>query len=140
MARPQEALVNKYLVDEVTGCWVWQGARNRTLGYGYSWDNELKRKVLAHRLLWVRHRGPIPEGMHLDHLCRNTGCVNPDHLEPVTNAENSRRGAKVKLTPDQLKLIRDLLADGGLRYADIATRAGVKRSMVADIASGRRWA
>ena len=46
----------------------------------------------AHRVSWELLVGPIPEGLELDHLCRNHGCVNPDHLEPVTHAVNVRRG------------------------------------------------
>lgn len=73
-------------------CWEWTGSTNR--GYGVTsvvvdgrWRN---RK--AHRVAWQQLRGEIPEGLVLDHLCRNTWCVNPDHLEPVTLVENIRRG------------------------------------------------
>ena len=52
--------------------------------------------VLAHRVYYERHVGPVPEGLELDHLCRNPGCVNPEHLEPVTHAENIRRGYQAK--------------------------------------------
>lgn len=48
--------------------------------------------VGAHVASWELARGPVPEGLELDHLCRNTRCVNPGHLEPVTHAENMRRG------------------------------------------------
>ncbi|MCE5309611.1 MAG: HNH endonuclease [Acidobacteriales bacterium] len=50
-----------------------------------------RRTTQAHRVAYEVFRGPIPEGLHIDHLCRVTCCVNPDHLEPVTPAENNRR-------------------------------------------------
>ena len=68
-----------------SGCWLWAGADNGE-GYGKF------RGKYAHRLSYERHKGPIPDGLHLDHLCRMPCCINPDHLEPVTNAENARRG------------------------------------------------
>lgn len=86
----------KVAVDPQTGCWVWQGAlqgkyyRSENGGYGsVRWN---KRVRSAHIVAWELMRGPVPVGLCLDHLCRNTRCVNPDHLEPVTNAENIRRG------------------------------------------------
>lgn len=83
-----------YTVDEETGCWNWNGAMLATTGrnqYGRLHQGKHKR-VLAHRWAYERLRGPIPEGLVIDHLCRNTKCVNPDHLELVTIAENNRRG------------------------------------------------
>ena len=52
------------------------------------------KKELAHRIAYEAANGPIPEGMVLDHLCRSRNCVNPDHLEVVTHAENQRRGRR----------------------------------------------
>lgn len=76
-------------------CVEWQGSRDRR-GYG-----KLMRKhdghtyYLAHRYFYAVERGPIPEGMVLDHLCRNHSCINTDHLEPVSQQENVLRGVGI---------------------------------------------
>lgn len=64
-------------------CWIWQWSR--TGPYGQA------RGGLAHRVVYTERVGPVPDGLHLDHLCRVALCVNPDHLEPVTQQENNRR-------------------------------------------------
>lgn len=71
------------------GCWFWIGAR-RSYGYGGFWNGH--RQVQAHRWAYEDSIGPIPTGLTLDHLCKNRRCVNPAHLEPVTNRENILRG------------------------------------------------
>jgi hypothetical protein len=75
-------------------CWLWLGALNSE-GYGNFWF--AGKTVKAHRVGFEHYRGEIPEGMQLDHLCRNRACVNPWHLEIVTNQENAQRGAKGRL-------------------------------------------
>lgn len=77
-----------------SGCWVWTGTIGRK-GYG----NTVKFAGMAttpHRISYVIANGPIPEGLVIDHLCRNRACVNPDHLEPVTAIENTKRGAQAR--------------------------------------------
>lgn len=76
-------------VTKSDGCWTWTGSI-RADGYGVISIND--RMVRAHRLTYETMVGPIPEGLTLDHLCRNRACVRPDHLEPVTRSENLRRG------------------------------------------------
>lgn len=77
-------------VERTEDCWNWQGYINQRWGYGYVRINSKLWRV--HRLSFTLLKGGIPSGKHLDHLCRNRICVNPDHLEPVTNKENVLRG------------------------------------------------
>jgi hypothetical protein len=78
-----------FTIDEVTGCWLWSRHLN-TDGYGQKGDRRVMRH--AHIVYWERANGPVPDGLELDHLCRQRSCVNPAHLEPVTHLENIRRG------------------------------------------------
>lgn len=71
-------------------CWQWTGTGTKT-GYGQLSINGQHR--YAHRWAYEHFIGPIPSGLQIDHLCRNRGCVNPAHLEPVTAEENTRRAA-----------------------------------------------
>lgn len=74
----------------VTGdCWIWTAGLT---GNGYAALRHEGKMVLAHRLSYELHVGPILEGLVIDHLCRNRACVNPAHLEPVTNRVNILRG------------------------------------------------
>ena len=77
-------------VDQKDGCWLWKGSLT-VYGYG-QFQPARGKSYRAHRLAWEIARGPVPEGLVLDHLCRNRACCNPDHLEPVTHRENVLRG------------------------------------------------
>lgn len=83
-----------------SGCILWTGQRTFA-GYGLcNWKDGrgLHLKTTAHRAAFISGKGPIPQGLEIDHLCRNTRCVNPDHLEAVTRLENVRRGLKATQT------------------------------------------
>ena len=71
-------------------CWTWTGCITYK---GYGTIRIKNKNVCAHRCSYEIHKGRIMEGLHIDHLCRNRSCVNPDHLEAVTVAENNRRSA-----------------------------------------------
>jgi hypothetical protein len=86
-----ERFHKKYEVDPDTGCWVWTGAKSHG-GYGKLCAGGVGNYMGAHRWAYIHLVGPIPDGLHLDHLCRNPPCVNPAHLEPVTCRENLLRG------------------------------------------------
>ncbi|CAM5427695.1 MULTISPECIES: HNH endonuclease signature motif containing protein [Streptomyces] len=87
MKTTEERFWEKVDGANVAGCWIWRGAGN---GYGRFYASG--RNVLAHRWAYEYLRASIPESLVLDHLCRNAQCVNPWHLEPVSQAENLRRG------------------------------------------------
>jgi hypothetical protein len=113
-------------------CWIWTGQIDEH-GYGrMSFDG---RKQFIHDLSYKDFVGPIPEGLELDHLCRNPPCFNPAHLEPVTQAENARRGRQSKLTHADIILIRDLKEP----HTVTALRYGVHPSTICDIRNFRRW-
>lgn len=76
---------------ELGPCWLWTAAKTKR-GYG-KFGLRTGGWVLAHVFSWEVANDVVPEGLQLDHLCRVTGCVNPLHLEPVTQCENARRAS-----------------------------------------------
>jgi hypothetical protein len=76
-------------VQQPSGCWEWSGSVSP---YGYGILVIRRRPTRAHRVAYELKYGRIPQGLVIDHLCRNTKCVNPAHLEAVTNTVNVLRG------------------------------------------------
>jgi len=88
----RERIESKVSIVPITGCWLWMGALMRS-GYGRVGGGPGRGTKFAHRVAYEEWRGPIPPGLTIDHLCRNTWCVNPAHLEPVTMRENTMRSS-----------------------------------------------
>jgi hypothetical protein len=90
----EERFWPKVTIGRAFECWEWSGALNKQ-GYGSFWAGAARG---AHRIAYELMRGAVPEGAHLDHLCRNRACVNPWHLEPVSQRVNVLRGVGATAT------------------------------------------
>lgn len=115
---------HRYTVTDAgyeTPCWLWNGHRNHH-GYGRMLAG------LAHRISYEESVGPIPDGLQIDHLCRNRACVNPSHMEPVTPRENTRRGKTLKLTDT---MVSEILA------SPESCRSLARRFSVSDVRIGQ---
>lgn len=124
-----------------TPCWVFSNGGER---YGRIRRNN--RQYPAHRFMYEQMVGPIPQGLTLDHLCRNKRCINPDHLEAVTQTENTRRA--MGLTEADVLRIRatHAAASVGRRRARpgtiqrLAAEYGVDEKTIKNVSAGRTWA
>lgn len=115
-------------------CWLWPYALNKQ-GYGQLQRNGKRSE--AHRWLYVLIKGQPPAKSELDHLCSNRACINPEHLQPVSHAENCRRGYNAKLTEQQVVEIKAL--HGKATQGQIAAKYGVSRATIGYIFQGKRW-
>ncbi len=77
-------------------CILWDRAKTGGSSGGYANAVVSGKNVVMHKFLWEQKYGPVPRGKELDHICRNKSCINTEHLEPVSHAENLRRGWAAK--------------------------------------------
>lgn len=118
-------------IERGVRCWEWTGYKNK-LGYG-GFTVSTTRRDFAHRVAYELFVGPIPDGMTIDHLCENPSCVNPAHLEVVTQGENvlrsgtSSSGANLRKTVCPRGHSYDRVTPSGSRRCSICDRAREKR-------------
>lgn len=128
----------EYVEDPETGCWIWQRSKSPQ-GYGRRSVPGRKGPAPAHRVAYEQAKGPIPDGLVIDHLCRNPSCVNPNHLEVVTCAENTRRGRPALIGYYGAFSARLLRATTTLTYAEIGQILGVHEVTALSAVTGRTW-
>lgn len=139
MGRPRQ---NPHLPDYVlqdcgylTPCWIWQHAKSKQ---GYGMITIRQKQFLMHRVMYEQKHGSTPFGLELDHLCHQTLCINPDHLEAVTHAVNVERGRRSKLNPELVREARRRYLDGESQVS-IARNLGVHSSVISEVVRGKIW-
>mgnify|MGYP001601051816 CR=1 FL=1 len=136
-------------IKKTPSCWLWQGDKYKQ-GYGRIGQGGHSRKILAHRLSWEIHNGPIPRDICVLHHCDNPPCVNPDHLWLGSIKDNHRdmraklrhafgeRHGRAKLNEQKIIKIKKMLK-AGVTHKVIAGRFRVSRSVITQIALKKTW-
>jgi hypothetical protein len=127
-------------IEDENGCHIWQGAcvYSGKERHPYGRKTYRGKKIMAHRFYWEKEHGPIPEGLEIDHLCKQTLCVNVLHLDVVDHVKNVRRGNHTKLTSDDVMCIRKLI-ERGISNRAIARMYHCTEGAIRGISSGRSW-
>lgn len=125
-----------------SGCWLWSGA---IAGAGYGVTSRSKRMMYVHRIAWEHFNGRIPFDKLVLHKCDTPPCANPDHLFLGTNMENThdmmrkRRAVHMKITPEDMVEIQDLLHAKIFTQLEVGRLYGIAQPTVSEILRGKRW-
>ena len=145
-------LEKKIQKQDGDGCWLWTGATTR--GYGVLAMPDYGKHRRAHVLMYELHNGPVPEGKVVCHKCNVKRCVRPSHLYAGTQAQNvlqakqdglilsREKQPKAKLSEEQVKLIRELMAGcppSGSKSIELAKQFGVSRRNIRSITLNETW-
>jgi hypothetical protein len=152
---PVEERFWRYVEKRDEGCWPWVGGGRNDKGYGtLGGGGKGGKTVLAHRLSYEIHKGPIPPGLVVMHSCDNPGCVNPAHLKVGTTAENIKeaydKGRKVCQPPHKQgeahgaatiteQTVREIRSEQGKTIRQIARERGLSESLVARVRHRKTW-
>ena len=135
MSKYGKPLSKRFTLEPSTGCWIWNGYKLPG-GYG-RWT--FRGKVhLAHRVTYFLIKGSWPK-QTLDHKCRNRACINPDHMDDVSQAINIRRGKKTKLTTGQVKEIRATYVRAYGNHVKMQRKYGISERQLDRILHGEQW-
>ena len=127
--------VNRYKINEVTGCWEWLGSINEK---GYAKLKVDSVVATAHVWFWEHFNGPVPKGLELHHMCNVRHCVNPEHLKPVTHTENIRQSRRSKYSIETARLIRQD-RDDGMTYAQLSAKHKIPINSLHSIIHSVTW-
>jgi len=144
-----DRLYSRIEIDEEKGCWVYTGKLTK---HGYARLQKGSKLVRAHRAVWERYKGAVPDGLFVCHKCDNRACVNIDHLFLGSNAANmmdmklkgrgrGRRGHQhnmAKLTTEEVLFIRYKL-EAGHSGASLARTFGMTPTQISNIKHRRHW-
>lgn len=125
----EELFGDRIQKDRRTGCMLFT---DHLLPNGYGGVTHNYKQWLAHILAYTVTKGPVPEGLEVDHVCRVRHCVNPEHLEAITRSENHRRGSQGKLTKEDVIEIRNQLKQG-IPGRELARRYNVSDALISMI-------
>lgn len=137
------------------GCWLWSASKDKD---GYGWASLNRKSIHAHRLSWILSHGEIPKNAQIHHLCNRPACVNPNHLQPGTNKENTlysikcgrhknpphgnglNNPYKAKLSEEQVKEIRYKYSLGTTTHRNLAKEYKISYSIIGNILNNKDWA
>ncbi|MBI2512412.1 MAG: HNH endonuclease [Opitutae bacterium] len=132
-------------IEKTEDCWLWIGAKTKA-GYGVMYGAAHKPTIYAHRASFELHNGPIEKGKMICHKCDNPGCVNPDHFFLGTHLDNTRdmdkkgrRRSVCRLTPEQVREIRQNYVPWVISRSVLAKRYGVSVGCIDGILIGKSW-